>query len=348
MSALSASKTIELEEKLRAERTRLKALVATSKGERWLRKTRLLLAGAMTVGGIGKLERHDLVEFFAHATSMGVKTEFDCIVLAESLCLMLSVPKDSILMTYFLWGARWSLGGFPVLTMSRQQAADIALSDVPPEMANETMSPWDAFLIVVEGDFCETCDGTVSRVHVVQSRFRTDDSWSFQAFPGGFELTSTFRTGAQLASWRDHESGPVPMYAEVEKTQEDERTISAIGRLVIGSCVAVTEYGARPELDRGGRRKRRKWSFVATEKRFRLGSPVEIDFSNEVQSYISGERNGVRKSRWVVRGHWRNQPCGVGRYERRKTWVRPHWAGPNEAPVLVRDYKIGERKKAAE
>lgn len=38
--------------------------------------------------------------------------------------------------------------------------------------------------------------------------------------------------------------------------------------------------------------------------------------------------------RWIVRGHWRWQPCGPGRSDRRLTWIRPHIKGPDNAPLI--------------
>jgi len=38
--------------------------------------------------------------------------------------------------------------------------------------------------------------------------------------------------------------------------------------------------------------------------------------------------------RWMVRGHWRLQPCGPNRSLRRPTWVVPHIKGPDDAPLL--------------
>lgn len=38
--------------------------------------------------------------------------------------------------------------------------------------------------------------------------------------------------------------------------------------------------------------------------------------------------------RWLVRGHWRQQPCGPGRAARRPVYVAPHIKGPPDAPLL--------------
>ena len=41
--------------------------------------------------------------------------------------------------------------------------------------------------------------------------------------------------------------------------------------------------------------------------------------------------------RWVVRGHWRQQPVGEGRAQRRPTWVHSYLKGPEGAPLLTGD-----------
>lgn len=42
----------------------------------------------------------------------------------------------------------------------------------------------------------------------------------------------------------------------------------------------------------------------------------------------------VYRHQWVVRGHWRQQPIGKGRQERRTTWVPSYVKGPEGAPFL--------------
>lgn len=39
--------------------------------------------------------------------------------------------------------------------------------------------------------------------------------------------------------------------------------------------------------------------------------------------------------RWVVRGHWRLQPCGPGRTPRRLVFINPYLTGPENAPLKV-------------
>lgn len=43
---------------------------------------------------------------------------------------------------------------------------------------------------------------------------------------------------------------------------------------------------------------------------------------------------------WVVSGHWRQQPCGPGRVERRTRWVLPHLKGPEGKPLKPPSTKV--------
>lgn len=48
----------------------------------------------------------------------------------------------------------------------------------------------------------------------------------------------------------------------------------------------------------------------------------------------TGESGREYHHRWVVRGHWRQQPWGPGRQLRRPVWILPHIKGPEGAPLL--------------
>lgn len=47
-----------------------------------------------------------------------------------------------------------------------------------------------------------------------------------------------------------------------------------------------------------------------------------------------GEASRRYRHRWVVSGHWRDQPYGPDRSLRRKTWIPAHIKGPEGAPML--------------
>lgn len=49
------------------------------------------------------------------------------------------------------------------------------------------------------------------------------------------------------------------------------------------------------------------------------------------------EQPGRYSHRWVVSGHWRQQPYGPGRELRQRIWIADYVKGPDGAPLMVRE-----------
>ncbi len=95
----------------------------------------------------------------------------------------------------------------------------------------------------------------------------------------------------------------------------------------------------------------RSWARSETQRRsgepgygrsYTLAHPVTIDFRGEVRQLLDNPRKHAHVSQWLVRGHWRNQACGPGMRDRKRTRIDPYWKGPEDARVLLRGYKIKE------
>jgi hypothetical protein len=70
-----------------------------------------------------------------------------------------------------------------------------------------------------------------------------------------------------------------------------------------------------------------------------IGKSIVADDMYQYEKTASAD---VRKimSRFRVRGHWRNQPCGPELSERRKVWIRPFWKGPTLAELVNKNYVV--------
>ncbi len=76
------------------------------------------------------------------------------------------------------------------------------------------------------------------------------------------------------------------------------------------------------------------------EQHIYLGGSFTIDRKKEAEA-PGGEGTGSKqKVRYMVSGHWRSQPYGKDRKLRRPTWIKPHWRGPEMAPVTERTRKL--------
>jgi hypothetical protein len=68
----------------------------------------------------------------------------------------------------------------------------------------------------------------------------------------------------------------------------------------------------------------------------RAGRPTEVKIMRLRRA--QAERNAGAGSidyscQWVVAGHWRNQPCGPERSERRQVFIAPYVKGPEDKPL---------------
>lgn len=52
--------------------------------------------------------------------------------------------------------------------------------------------------------------------------------------------------------------------------------------------------------------------------------------------YAPSGREVEHDHRWSVRGHWRNQPFGPGRAQRRRIWIDSFVCGPEDKPLIHR------------
>jgi hypothetical protein len=127
-------------------------------------------------------------------------------------------------------------------------------------------------------------------------------------------------------------------------TEQDERVASLIGRLIVNTCLAMSDpervQGPAPKRRRAPRPWERRTSPEPKTSVFRVGKPITHDFRPAVRDYIAGKRRtlGVQT---LVAGHWKMQPHGPGLSLRKLIFVIPYWRGDAGAPILVRPIRLG-------
>lgn len=76
------------------------------------------------------------------------------------------------------------------------------------------------------------------------------------------------------------------------------------------------------------------------EKHIYLGGSFTIDRKKEASEADGTGTGSKQKVRYMVSGHWRSQPYGKDRKLRKPVWIKPHWRGPEMAPVTERTRKL--------
>jgi len=64
-----------------------------------------------------------------------------------------------------------------------------------------------------------------------------------------------------------------------------------------------------------------------------VAKPVVSSESADMAMYQLG-------TRFMVRGHWRQQPFGPGSSQRRLVWIKPYFKGPDMAELINRPYVV--------
>lgn len=159
---------------------------------------------------------------------------------------------------------------------------------------------------------------------------------------------------------------PISLYGDVEERLKETQVgadpdnvkfIDPFVRLVIGLCFYLScddadverqHFGPSPDL----KARAKKLGGAAGKKLLQMGTiPVHYlrvghrfeTRSVELES-LAGADKETRKllKRHVVRGHFRQQPCGPGRQERKTVFVRSFWKGPPWGEAVGAIHKIRE------
>ena len=243
------------------------------------------------------------------------------------------------------WLLAWARSGYNVFDLSPDFVAAMLLTD-PSEIDLPSLKlPFGGMLFMIPDQFAKGAEGTsYTKIHVVE----TEDSRAFEGAPpsedgakrpaivvyatDGLRILSTIAPRAEL-SWAALEELPDEVTLDVDK--EARKTIQRVvfGALAYATAVdrAITERFPAPK------KKREKQSAIA---HWTIGREIEIG-----PELVRIARSGAReiafqiKSRFMVRGHYRNQAHGPNRSLRTAKWIAPFWKGPEEGARLVHTYK---------
>jgi hypothetical protein len=124
---------------------------------------------------------------------------------------------------------------------------------------------------------------------------------------------------------------------------------SAINSLLTNLCLFLNESGSNKKragkrigYDKAAKKAKAKvniWKLATSTTSIPLGAAKEYISTGKVTpaTWKVGKR-------FMVRGHYRQQPCGPGRTERVRKWIKPHLKGPEDGDAFKRVYKVGGKK----
>lgn len=282
--------------------------------------------------------------------------------------LLKGAPSDELRMFFMtevgqtsaINAARWAHYGFPIVQYSGHKYAAALMATKIPE--GEILPPWKTFLIELPTGLLQTRGGDDNEYRDIVYCMV-----SYHPFIGkngereyGWTIDSYTRDGVNLhvhrQSLQDIRTNSVER-AEIEfsdidpfaydMSTEDDRTLELMSRLVLNTCVAMSnpdivrpigKHPKTPALKGPSRNGKEPVCRV-----YRVGKEITLDCREALRAYVRGTRRGPLTVQFLVRGHWRQQACGPRFQERRATWIEPFWKGGEDAPIVIRAHSLKER-----
>lgn len=232
---------------------------------------------------------------------------------------------DIVLMALY---AEWYELGMPRVVVGHKHAASLMCTTMHADDIPDLVAPWHVFMIDVPSGMIRTGEGAnVSRM------------LAFDLVEDGVRSVSAIvlpdDDDSRMASLEPAESVR-ELTAENMKANPCELLLA---RYMTG---VVIEMSGSPSGTVYGQKLSRK-----TDPRgnpvthtFVLRRDVKVDCRPAVASYLTGARGTSPSVQTLVRGHWKRQPIGPGRSDRKWTHIEPYWRGPEDAPIALRPHKL--------
>ena len=230
--------------------------------------------------------------------------------------------------------SKWYSQGMPTLDIEEKLAASLLATNAGA-LEDQLRPPFDSVLVRVPGGLC----GPVESVRVS----RRNDVWFFccntaedlHLWTVSSEHLDQLKASLSIATDEsDEETEAFP-----DEEDDEERAKRSAHRLAINALLMMEHrreaVSSRREKTTNHKRRRGPPSRYF----FTLTAPVVHDMRSVVREYIAhgGKSPTVQ---CVVAGHWKMQPCGPGKSERKRIFIEPYWRGPEDAPIAIRPHVL--------
>lgn len=235
------------------------------------------------------------------------------------------------------WLLSWGHDGYNVFDLSADFVAAILLTDPGTLALDQLRLPFRGLLVLLPDGFArDSVGGSFTKLHLCEVGTQAHGTVIDLVASSGRRLLSTSAPADAVTI-----QGLDAFGDESKWGVEDDRdriVIRTLQRIALG-LAAYTASVAGAAVRRDGGVKRHGPAKTA---------PVYWDVARTVRidpHLVRAARAGSRevalrlKHRHIVRGHYRNQPIGEGRKERKTIWIAPFWKGPADGAAIVHTYK---------
>jgi len=252
---------------------------------------------------------------------------------------------------------RWAQSAFATIQLPHTYAAALMATNLSKDVADEIQIPFPGIMIEVPTGLLdiEVESGDVLPIlRVLVTRMPNTKingiGWAYAAMTPSpvtfwrFGCTTEDMLGQ--TSWESHRTADPTFNPFAQPiTDRDERLGNLIGRLILNVCLAMSDPTNVKPIGPGHKTheqaQRRRIPGPPVVRTFQVGRPIKHDFREPVRAYLHGEREYRHLNvQTLVAGHWKRQPYGEGRGQRKTIWIEPYWRGPEDAPIIQRPHVL--------
>jgi hypothetical protein len=241
------------------------------------------------------------------------------------------------------FAALWAVHAFQRMTTSHTFASALMCTDVDAVSLADVEDQWRAWMIMVPNGMLPVPEmqklGQVEFTRIAVAVYDAGAWMQLCAFPdAGTRIEAVVSTafgGTSLADMLTQQSEPIDTpggrIEVVAKRLVAGLLLSLQNREAVRSRDVQARHG-RPGRDEG----------EPAHRVVMVGHPLKIDCREAVSNYIAtghakrGGSGSLPQVQWIVRGHYRQQVYGPRRLGRKTIWIKPHWKGRADAPILSR------------
>lgn len=250
---------------------------------------------------------------------------------------------------------KWAHFGFQTVEVDDRLAASWCATGLKSDFLDDVTLPWPSFIIRVP-TFLRGFRVNGEQVRFIQvtedeilgkgkKRFRfnilTPNKYRGLTFTKLSDLANVQEDGDLVALDMKN------MGEGHEVSKEGVRLVWAVARIVLGVCLTVTgdpdivrHFSPTPGRPKGASIGSPRFGTPPICGLWKIARPLKVDVRREIQDWVSGQLGKRVQVRTLVAGHWKRQPFGEGRKNRKWIQVEPYWRGPEDAAIAVRAHKV--------
>lgn len=267
-------------------------------------------------------------------------------------------PSDAATASFRLKVAMacWGICGCPTFTLSVQQASVMTATSCSDVTAIEAELPFPIFGVLMSSSLHPDFEPFFLVGAFKQIR-ETYFNWAYPGaqFPTKFaqdDATSgdaitiyTSAAGNTMYSWQ------APNLVELARHKQDDsfrgydekvfedtkgsRWLATASRIALGMLLSADHSGQFVGQFSRRRHDDDERKALAGYDEYKFTGPINLDVRQSVRDWIN-LGSWPSTVRVLVAGHWKLQPCGTGRTERRRIHIMPYWRGPLDGAVALR------------